>query len=292
MTNANKAVSTAQSAVDAHKAAAEKLGQALSDMRAAADEAQKKAEDAGTVQASVQEAHDKVVAAIEALRDLTAQAEIDKSMYDALVEQYNQAVNTYSEALNAANALDGDISALAEAVQSAISAANGNFAYQTVSSDDTDSDSGSNPVHTGKEVGGTGDKAGSVDPQGGREEHANVTNLEDGNVPLAGHIGESNAGGKDLGAEMPAAQPEEAVNRLSAGAEGTGIRQLQADQNDTHAEVSAEELSAVELSDEAVPLAASAQSVKKTGGVIGTIAAAFGALLLLGKRRKDEEESK
>ena len=60
---------------------------------------------------------------------LTAQAQIDKAKYDALVEQYNQAMETYKEALAAADGLDEKLGELEKAVRKAIEAAQSHFDY-------------------------------------------------------------------------------------------------------------------------------------------------------------------
>ena len=93
------------------------------------EEAKKNAETAGEVQESVEEARDKVIEAIDSLKKLTAQAQIDKAKYDALVEQYNQAMETYKEALAAADGLDEKLGELEKAVRKAIEAAQSHFDY-------------------------------------------------------------------------------------------------------------------------------------------------------------------
>ena len=72
-----------------------------------------------------------MVAAVDALDALTAQSQISKGAYDALVEQYNQAMKAYEEALTNAQAADQKLSELAESVQRVIAAAEGSFSFRT-----------------------------------------------------------------------------------------------------------------------------------------------------------------
>ena len=67
---------------------------------------------------------------------------------------------------------------------------------------------------------------------------------------------------------------------------------VQAGQDGAQAETLGVEMSLEEIADEATPLAAApAQSTEMNGGILGALAAAFGALLLLlGKRKKEEEK--
>lgn len=125
MAEANEKQAAARKTADARKDAVAELNQKLTDAKTAAAAALSRAKAARAVQESVQKAYDKVVAAINALQKLTAQSEVDRSQYDALVEQYEQAAHTYEEALKGKGALDADVDALSGAVQDALDAANG-----------------------------------------------------------------------------------------------------------------------------------------------------------------------
>ena len=65
----------------------------------------------------------------------------------------------------------------------------------------------------------------------------------------------------------------------------------QAGQDNAQAETLSEEAALEEIADEETPLAAApTQSMEMNGGILGALAAAFGALFLLGKRKKEEKQ--
>ena len=105
----------------------EALGNALTDMSDALAAAQQKVEEAGAVQKNVEEAYNKVVEAVESLKKLTAQAEVDKAQYDELVEQYEKSLEEYKEALETVDALDKELEEIAEIVDRAIADAESKF---------------------------------------------------------------------------------------------------------------------------------------------------------------------
>ena len=109
----------------------EALSDTLDALKEELSAANSKVDAADAVQKRVQDAYDKVVAAVDALDALTAQSQISKGAYDALVEQYNQAMKAYEEALTNAQAADQKLSELAESVQRVIAAAEGSFSFRT-----------------------------------------------------------------------------------------------------------------------------------------------------------------
>ena len=148
--------------------------------------AKKNAETAGEVQKSVEEARDKVVEAIESLEKLTAQAQIDKANYDALVEQYNQALETYKEALAAADGLDGKLSEMEQAVQKALEAAKGSFRYHTGDVDPNTALPGANTdEQNGEETDEIADESVPLAAGDNADNDGGTENIDDDNIPLS-----------------------------------------------------------------------------------------------------------
>lgn len=255
----------------------------------------------------MQKAYDKVAAAIDALQKLTAQSEVDQSQYDALVEQYEQAAHTCEEALKGKGALDADVDALSGAVQDALDAANGVFKTAPSggsgggSSDGDSGDSGS-----GSGAGGTNTPAA---PGG----NSDLTDIGDADVPLADGVsenaqGEEHAEPKNTDAELVSigdvdVPPADAVGGRS-GAPGAVVTaavsgEIKGDKDGANARSESQTqtrtqdggaASETEIADEEVPLAAAPeQPAAVNGGILGAVAAACGAVLVLGKRRKKDE---
>ena len=183
------------------------LAENLNSLKAALKDAQEKAEAAGAVQESVKEAHDKVISAIDALEKLTAQAQIEKASYDALVEQYNQAMETYKEALAGAQAADEALSELAESVQRVIAAAGETFTYRA-------------PVgNNGVGNNGVGNALVNAGAEGADGE---VSEIPDGMVPLAAGLSHITGGEHTENAGDTEAIPDSLVPLASAGVEQSG----------------------------------------------------------------------
>ena len=173
------------------------LAKDLNGLKDALKDAQGKAEAAGSVQESVQDAYDKVVAAVDALENLTAQAQIDKEKYDALVEQYNQAMETYEEALANAQVADQKLSELAESVQRVIDAAEGSFSYDAPAGDNNG--------------------MGNVPPAAMEEETADETSeIADELIPLAAGLTQNTGEEHSADGNAAAVIPDGAVP-LAAG---------------------------------------------------------------------------
>ena len=171
-----------------------------------------KVDAAEAVQKSVKDAHDKVILAIDALEKLTAQAQIEKASYDALVEQYNQAMETYKEALAGAQAADEALSELAESVQRVIAAAGEAFTYRAPV--------GNNGVgNNGVGNNGIGNALVNAGEEGADGE---VSEIPDGMVPLAVGLSHITDGEHTENAGDTEAIPDSLVPLASAGAEQSG----------------------------------------------------------------------
>lgn len=214
----------------------------LEELKRANDEVEakdKRNDIAGTVDGQVQDAYQNVVEAIKELYNLKKATVQNKERWEELEEKCRDAVEEYTAAAEAKGLSDKKCEEIKEAAERAISAANGNFAYNTPP---TGGDGGT----TGGGTTGGGGTGGTTAPT---TPTAPVVVVPEEAVPLAG-AGMTNPVAVRRGAGTSAATADG-----TAAAGGTGI--VSADKG--------EELAVLE--DEETPLA-SPEEEKETGALV------------------------
>lgn len=167
----------------AQEDAISRLETALTAARAAAEAAQTRGENADKVKGIVEAAYEKVRDAINNLSNLTAQQDVDEEAYQALVDQYDQAVADYKAAVAANGASRAALIQIQNAANRARAAAEAAFNYNIASNPEE----GTNPG------GGDNGSGSETNPGGGDNGSGSVTNPGGG---VNGSGSETNPGGE------------------------------------------------------------------------------------------------
>ena len=230
--------------------------------RGEADFAQKRAEDADNVNTSVKEAYDKVVTAINALKDLTAEEDVNTAEYEKVVAAYNKAVSEYEDALEAKGISTSNLARVSAAAERARAAADAVFVYNTPSTG-----GGGGTTGGGTTGGGGGGTTGGGTTGGTETPAAPTVTLPEDAVPLAGAgMTTPAAARRTTGVTVTTDDAGAGTGRTSAGAGGEiggELTTLEDEETPLAALEEEKETGTVAVEDEETPLAGPVEEQSK-----------------------------